>query len=734
MTLAPVTVTAAPPAATPEMNISVSPEVTRFALPQTTESVSGSQTRETVNIVDPEDSIKYLPSLFVRKRNDGDTQPTIETRSWGVNASARSLVYVDDVPISALIANNNTLGAPRWGVVSPDQIQGMDFLYGPFAAEYPGNSEGGVLLITTRMPDHLETSFSQTESFQDFNIYKTNQTYATSQTSATIGDKTGRVSWFLSANHLDSASQPLFFITNGGIPAGTHGAIAALNKTGGVADVVGAGGLLRSLQDTLTAKVSIDLTDWLKLNYTVSYWDNDTHSSAQSYLTDASGNPTYGGVAGFASDTYNLHEQHLMNAASLKTYTHGAWDGEVVLTRYDYLQDIQNNPSGVGTGLNLKTTGLITRLDGTGWSTQDAKAIWRPDSPIGTQEISFGLHHDRYVLENPTLNTDDWLATPANGNGTLSTDGQGKTEAYALWAQDAWSFPHGLKLTLGGRAEHWRAYDGFNETGTGSAVQPAKTADDFSPKAALSWQVTPDWQTSFSFGQATRFPTVSELYQIVSTGSLFAIPNPGLKPERDTSYEMAVQRQTDNTRIRLSLFEDDTHDAIISQTNQVNSTFTTVFDNVQQTRDRGIELVLQERGWLIPGLELSNSVTYVDSRILSDPSFASATGTTATGKHVPNVPDWRDTVQATYRPNDHLAVTVAGRYSGKQYSTLDNTDSVSGVMGAFDSFFVVDTHVHYQVAKWLTADVGVDNLLDEKYYVFHPFPGRTYFGSVHLTF
>ena len=226
---------------------------------------------------------------------------------------------------------------------------------------------------------------------------------------------------------------------------------------------------------------------------------------------------------------------------------------------------------------------------------------------------------------------------------------------------------------------------------------------------------------------------MSELYQIVSTGSTFAIPNPDLKPERDTSYELALQRQDANTRARLSLFQEDTHNAIISQTNLLNNVFTTVFDNVQQVRNRGIELVLQERDWLVAGLELSNSTTYVDSRIVSDPSFTSA-NTTATGKHVPYVPGWRNTVTATYRPTDQLALSVAGRYSGKQYSTLDNTDKVSGVMGAFDSFFTLDTHVHYQVAKYLTADVGIDNLLNEKYFLYHPFPGRTYFASAHLSF
>jgi len=53
-----------------------------------------------VNLVDTEDAVKYLPSIFLRKRNNGDTQAVMGTRVWGVSSSARSLVYADGVPLS----------------------------------------------------------------------------------------------------------------------------------------------------------------------------------------------------------------------------------------------------------------------------------------------------------------------------------------------------------------------------------------------------------------------------------------------------------------------------------------------------------------------------------------------------------------------------------------------------------------------------------------------------------
>jgi iron complex outermembrane receptor protein len=144
------------------------PIVKKYKLQQTTESTTAEKIADTVNIVDTEDALKYMPSLFVRKRNYGDTQPVLATRTWGVNSSARSLVYADDVLLSALIANTNTIAAPRWGMVAPEEIQRIDVVYGPYAATYPGNSMGAVAQIMTRMPEKFEGSNSQTFAPQLF--------------------------------------------------------------------------------------------------------------------------------------------------------------------------------------------------------------------------------------------------------------------------------------------------------------------------------------------------------------------------------------------------------------------------------------------------------------------------------------------------------------------------------------------------------------------------------------
>jgi iron complex outermembrane receptor protein len=62
----------------------------------------------------------------------------------------------------------------------------------------------------------------------------------------------------------------------------------------------------------------------------------------------------------------------------------------------------------------------------------------------------------------------------------------------------------------------------------------------------------------------------------------------------------------------------------------------------------------------------------------------------------------------------------------KQYSTLDNTDIVSHVFGAFDDLLVVDMKIHYNATQNFSFDFGIDNIFNEQYFLFHPFPGRTF--------
>jgi iron complex outermembrane receptor protein len=718
----------------------------RFQLPQESFSITSRQIDETINLKDPEDAVKYMPSLFVRKRNDGDNQAVLATRSWGLSSSARTLIYFDDLLISALIGNNNSGASPHWNLVSPESIGRIDFLNGPYSAAYPGNSIGGVLLITSKMPDKPFAVTKETVSVMPWDQYGTKDTYVTSQTSAAAGNRDGKLSWLVSANYLDSYQQPLTYTTNGSAPAGTTGTFSALNKLGQVADVVGTGALAHSQQTSGNIRVAYDVTPLVQATYSFGIWNNIQTSNPQTYLTSTlTGAPTFGGVSGFAGNKYTWDQTHLSNAVSLKSDTKGVYDFDLSASSYNYLQDIMRNPFTVAaSGIGFTEAGKITRNDGTNWQNADAKGIWRPFGYDGPQEISFGLHGDRYQLENPVFASSVWTTPSTTGTGQLYSDSIGETRTGAAWLQDAWKIQPNLKLTLGGRLETWQALNGFNVnttanantgviTSTAALNQPGLNSTNFSPKASLSYDPNKEWNITANFGEAYRYPTVTELYQNITVGNVATFANPSLTPEQDINGELNIERKWNDGRARLTLFEERVNNAIISQTTDVTNpvtgaqTPTTTIGNVQAIRLEGVELSGEKDNVAVTGLKLFGSVTYVDSRILSDPTFVSTIGgTTAVGKRVPNVPDWRSTFGVTYRPNDSWTYTVAARFSGKQYSTLDNTDVVSHVFGAFDDFFVVDMKIHYNATPNFSFDFGIDNIFNEQYFLFHPFPGRTF--------
>jgi iron complex outermembrane receptor protein len=406
---------------------------------------------------------------------------------------------------------------------------------------------------------------------------------------------------------------------------------------------------------------------------------------------------------------------------------------------------VQKNPLGASaTTTGFTTNGTITSLTGTNWQNGDLTGIFRPTGPNGEHQITFGIHTDHYDLNNPTYATPDWTSG-TDQTGTEYSAGEGDTYTEALWAQDAWRFAHDWKLTTGGRLENWQAEDGFNlaTTRTGAGVitsssatnQPDQDALRFSPKLSLDWTPSKEWEVTGSFGEAYRFPTVSELYQTVTSGPTIIVPNANLRPEDDFSEELALERHFDDGNIRLSVFNDYVKNALISQTNFIGGTTPLTFTtNVAAIRNTGVELDAQKDNVFVHGLDFFGNVTYVNSEILSDPSFASTTGTTAVGKKVPYVPEWRATVGTTFHPIDNLALTAAMRYSGQQYSTLDNSDTTNGVFGAFDSFLVVDLHAQYKVNNNLFVDAGIDNVNNEKYFLYHPFPERTYTASIRVQF
>ena len=167
-----------------------------------------------------------------------------------------------------------------------------------------------------------------------------------------------------------------------------------------------------------------------------------------------------------------------------------------------------------------------------------------------------------------------------------------------------------------------------------------------------------------------------------------------------------------------------------------STTLYSYVSNVDHVRARGVEALVSTRSAGIRNLELSGSVTYLNARIFALNGRASATAPagSAVGKFLPNIPDWRGSLLATYRPSERFSFSVAGRYSGRVYTTLDNADVNPNTYQGFSAWFVADAKSNVRLNRHWSASLGVDNLLNRKYFFFHPFPQRTFVGNLKYDF
>jgi iron complex outermembrane recepter protein len=725
----------------------------KYQMPNTVESTTAEKISETVNIIDMPDALKYMPSLMVRKRDSADFGgATLATRIWGVSYSAKSIVTVDGMPISSQLYNDNNYGPPKWFVVSPDEIDRIDVMYGPFSAAYSGNSMGAVVDITTKRPTkEFEGSVSVTEAFQNFSQFKTDDTYNTKQATALLGGKAEAMSWRFLFNHQDANTQPRAFGT--GATVTPYPYIKKDGTNGGY--YLGATTLLHGVSDNVNAKLKFDLNRDTQLSFNSGVFMGDTDSSSQTYMSNGFCASGAGPCSTLASGVYGYKQEHWVNGVGLKSDTRGAWDYELNLSNVRYVNDVQRtagalNNDGSVVNNNSSYKGQVRDMSGTNWTNFDAKVIYRPvEAPA--HQLSFGYHQDFAKLNNVTNNVTDWLGS---NTGTANSIAQGISEAKAIWAQDAYKANERVRYTVGGRYETWTSHDGGVYASSTSALnQPSVSVNHFSPKFAALFDLKDGGLLNLSVANAYRFPTVGELYNVstctAGTGSPacssnstqpYAISPNAIKPENVNAFEAAYSKVVNNVSYRASFFAEDTKDALISQygyPNPANPTgLYSYWQNVAKVRSRGVELSSNIEKFIFNQLDLFSAITRVDSVIAANDGYGYGTGSakSVVGNKTPGVSPLRVKFVATYRPDEKLSISLGGSYQKKFYSTIDNNDVNPNTYLGFEGYTLFDIKARYKVDKNLTASLGVDNLNNRNYFMYHPFPQRTFIGNLKYNF
>lgn len=695
----------------------------------------GEEQFDAINAVNVEDLMKYAPNFFVRKRYIGDANAVPGFRGTHSTQSARSLVLVDGFVVSNFLGNSFSF-PPKWGVVGPGEVHQFDIVYGPYSSRYPGNSMGGIVSITTKPPKEGVEAFATAQYFvQPYKQYGTDHAHDGFTGEAGIGwkQKDGPWSARLSYRRLENDSQPLQFYQL--VPV--TGTAPATPVTGAVIDpnlitktpVSGAFASEENTQEQLRGRLDYDFANGWTASLLAVLWTSEYDSTnPTTYLRDAAGNPVFTGrvsVNGvqYASPTINLslnERREILGGLKLEGPL-GGWDARLNLSRFviDKLRTRTSN--GYVNGLN-NGAGTDTRQGDTGWWTGDGQI----ERAIGDHELALGFNSNEYETDQTIFNVSNWRAATAP---TFANRNSGRTRQLGAFVDDAWQLGRGLKLTGGVRVDQWRAFDGR----IGARVAGAPAFQDYddrkdtsvNPSLGLQADLPADWVGQISLATATRFPTVGELFQGRLDGNgNFDINSfdPNLKPEKSRDANLILRRAFDDFRVTSSVFYQRVKDAIFSEVgfNQFG-VITSSFKNIDVVRQWGWEGIIEASDVAgIDGLEVDFNAAWIDAQTVRNRALPASEGV-----QFPRIPKWRLNGNARYKFAPDWQFSTGWRYASRPNTNLEGTQR-GDTYGYTSELLVFDAKLSWDVTAETQISFGVDNIGNDKAWVFHPYPQRTF--------
>lgn len=689
-----------------------------------------------ISAANAEDLIKYAPDFFVRSRFIGDNAAVVGFRGTHTTQSARALVMVDGFVISNFLGNSFGF-PPAWGIVSPSEIAQFDIVYGPYSARYPGNSMGGIVNITTRAPERTE-AFGTVQGFiQPYRQYGTQESLWGGSIEAGFGfrQKDGPFSLRISGRRLRNNSQPLLFYQL--VPA-APGA-PATPVSGGVTDpgslidapIAGDYATANTRQDQARAQLRFDSGDVHAEALFTYWWNTDRQLDPRTYLRAANGQPFYGSQANGgrvllngAAYTLNPFLSFNQGIADKDEWLAGlkiaapmlGFDVTANLSTLQYDRQTTRRSNGYLSGLT-NGPGILIAQGPTDWYTIDLTAA----RTIGAHAITVGVNANRYRTSQLGYGTLRWrdAATPS----FISLTG-GKTRLFGIFAEDEIGLADGLTVTPGVRAEFWRSYAGRRIIGPVATRYAPRRDHRVDPKLSTRWAFAPGWAAELSLATATRFPTVGELFQgsLNGDGSFSATSfDPTLKPEHSRDANLLLRRDLGRVTLTGSLFYQRVRDSIFSYLGfNANNVASLTFRNIDVTRQYGAELIAEARNWPVEGVEIDANAARIDAITVRNSAAPASEGV-----QFPRIPKWRLNANLRYRIDAATLFALGARYASRPNSDIDGLQRGDSY-GYTSELLQIDAKLSHRINAQLHIAAGVNNLTNDRSWVFNPVSQRTF--------
>ncbi len=375
-------------------------------------------------------------------------------------------------------------------------------------------------------------------------------------------------------------------------------------------------------------------------------------------------------------------------------------------------------------------------------------ADWSATAYVQTQEFSnlFTSVTDARDAETPVL---DQFAVPADAAGAAATatwsdadqtttvgadvrwvDGEtgeryfrvgnefsrerhaGGTQTFAgVFAHHDRVLAPGWRGSVSARLDRWALTDPYRietDRTTGAVVRKDTLSDrngyEFSPRAGLVWQATPQWRWHAAAYSAFRLPTLNELYRPFRVGSTITEANPNLAPESLRGAEIGTTFGTPTANLRVSAFTNRLEDAVANVTLGAGPGVVPGVgfvpagglgrrrENLDRVDVNGFEFAATLRP--DPSLTLRADYLYSDA---TDHGSA---------KTLPQVPQHTFVFGADWQPVTPLRLGAQLRYVSDAFEDDANTL-------VLDAVTTIDLRVAYRIADGREVFAAVENLFDE---------------------
>lgn len=691
-----------------------------------TVSVVTAKDIENANIHSVDEALTLLPGVYTTR--PGGHEPSVMGTNVvmrGIPDYSRTLVLVDGQTL-----NDPYIGAVTWESVPAETVERIEVVPGPFSSLYGGSAMGGVINIITKTPTKRDLSVKGgygTGNFKSGSLVYQDR----------VGERVGIVFDYAYKESDGYIKDEVVLKPSGAGGTAVTGAQRTTDASGNTAYLVGDKGKNGWSSQNLGVKLYVDLPAESRLTLGASQflYDSTGRNHYNTYLRDASGNPVIGNVT-VAGAGVNL-------AATEKNFLTGP-DSEIKeVNRYTAEYETKLGKAGAIKATlgytdiplynNYFVLGSTATLSGGGTSSR----MLRPSNELsGSVQASFpfsdrqylvtGISANKRMIDTITYSVSDWRN--AGATGPIQNRTAGEDTSYALYIQDEITLTDRLMAYIGGRYDVWST-EGFIEQVKAPASKneyAARSQTHFSPKASLVYRPVDATTLRGSVGSSFHAPNLRDTFGwwTPTTGYTYT-PNPDLKPETVTSWELGVEQQVGSgTLLRATVYENRLKDLIYRT--QDDALRSQGVANAGAATVKGIELEVRQK--LLGGLTAFANLTYNDSKITENSAKPATEGKymTSTPQKMANIG-----LQGVKGP---WSGSLAGHYVGKVYANDINADVVSGVYGSYDAYFVADGKIAYKMKDNVALSLSVSNLGDRRYYQSSLAQGRAYYAEVALKF